>query len=351
MKRLLITFLKIAVSAAIVFYYVHKYAFANPGQQNVFQNLVNQPKDWWMLILATATCTVAVLITFVRWWYLVRALEIPCRLTDGIRISFWGYLFNFAPLGIVTGDLLKAIMLDHEHPQHRAKAVASVLVDRVVGLYVLFAFVTVASLATGFYWQHFHDPFLPQIPWLSMGCACELMFLITAGSTVGLAVVMAPERHIGWIIRLIGRVPRVGPPLESLARAVRMFRHKPIVLGLCSVATIPVHGLFAIGVYFIACGLPGGHLSLTDHLVAMPISSATQVIPLPVGPLEGTLDAFYNGVKVAGPAIVPGQGFVVALAYRLVTVLIAVFGAPYYFIGRREMAEVMHEAEQPAGGA
>ena len=108
---------------------------------------------------AYATCTAAGLITFVRWWYLVRALEIPCRFIDGIRISFWGYLLNFAPLGIVSGDLVKALMLDHEHPQHRAKAVASVLVDRVIGLYILFLFVTVVSLATGFYWRHFADTF------------------------------------------------------------------------------------------------------------------------------------------------------------------------------------------------
>ena len=35
-----------------------------------------------------------------------------------------------------------------------------------------------------------------------------------------------------------------------------------------------------------------------------------------------------------------------ALAYRLITVLIAALGVFYYFGNRREMAEVMHEAEQ-----
>ena len=159
------------------------------------------------------------------------------------------------------------------------------------------------------------------------------------------------ERHIGWLIRLVGRIPRVGPPLESLARAVRMFRHQPLVLGLTSFSTIFVHSLFAVGVYFIACGPPGGHPSLADHLVAMPTSAATQVIPVPIGPLEGTPDNFYARVKVAGPPITPGQGFVVALAYRLVTVLIAVFGLPFYFLNRREMAKVMHEVERPAGGS
>ena len=63
----------------------------------------------------------------------------------------------------------------------------------------------------------------------------------------------------------------------------------------------------------------------------MPTSAATQVIPVPIGPLEGTLDNFYARVNVAGPAIAPGQGFVVALAYRLVTVVIAALRHPLRF--------------------
>ena len=79
------------------------------------------------------------------------ALDVPCRFADAIRISFWGFLFNLAPLGIVGGDVVKAVMLDHEHRGHRAKAVASVLVDRVIGLYVLFLVASAAILLTGFW--------------------------------------------------------------------------------------------------------------------------------------------------------------------------------------------------------
>jgi len=43
--------------------------------------------------------------------------------------------------------------------------------------------------------------------------------------------------------------------------------------------------------------------------------------------------------------ILPGQGFVVALGYRIATVLIAAVGVCYYLGSRQEVAEVMHEAE------
>lgn len=340
MKRLLINLLKIILSAAILGYLVWN---STRGEKNgnVFSDLLHQPKHWGLLAAAWASCAGAVLITFVRWWYLVRALEIPCRFSNAIRISFWGYLFNLAPLGIVGGDLVKAVMLDHEQRGYRAKAFATVLVDRVIGLYILFVVATAAILLTGFW--HIADPL---VWWI-----CKLTFAVTIGSTVGLAVLMGPDMSEGRVIRAIGRIPRVGPPLESLIYAIRMYSSKPLALAVASAMTVAVHSLFAFGCFLIACGLPGNHLSLADHFVVMPLSTATGVIPLALGPFEYVLDLLYAHVPVEGPAIVQGKGFVLAMAYRLITLLIAASGIFYYLGNRREMAEVMHEVdqEQPAG--
>ncbi|MCE5266941.1 MAG: flippase-like domain-containing protein [Planctomycetaceae bacterium] len=335
MKRLVISFVKIALSLAILAFLVWN---STRGEKNVnaFANLRDRPKDWAMLAAAWVCCTAAVLVTFVRWWYLVRALDIPCRFRDAIRISFWGYLFNLAPLGIVAGDLVKAVMLDHEHRGYRAKAVASVFVDRVIGLWVLFIVASVAILLTGF-WR-INDPL---IWWV-----CKLTFVLTIAGTIALAALLGPDYSDGKITRMFGRIPKIGPPLESLIVALRMYQHRPAVLVGSSLATVAVHSLFATGCWFIACGLPGNHLSLGQHFVVMPLASAMGVIPLAMGPLEATLDFLYAHVPVAGEAIAAGQGLVVALAYRLITVVTAVLGLPYYFSNRREMSEVIHEAEQ-----
>jgi glycosyltransferase 2 family protein len=338
-KKLIITLLKVALSAAIMGYLVYD-AVQGKGHGNVFANLLNQPKQWDMLAAAWACCTVAVLLTFVRWWYLVRALDVPCSFPAAIRISFWGYLFNLAPLGIVGGDLVKAVMLGHEHPQDRAKAVASVLVDRVIGLYLLFIVAVAAILFTGF-WKI--D--VPDIQWI-----CKLTFILTIVSTIGLGVVMGPDMTNGRVIRAFGRIPRVGHSLESLINAVRMYNRKPVVLIVSSLMSVGVHGFFAVGCYFIARGLPGNHLSLADHFVVMPLSCATGVLPLPLGPFEFVLEFLYTHVPVAGLPIATGQGLVVALAYRLITLLIAALGIFYYLGNRREMAEVMQESAAEEAG-
>jgi uncharacterized protein (TIRG00374 family) len=333
-KRILITLLKVTLSAAIIGYLIYD-ATQSKKNGNAFVNLMNQPKQWDTLVGAWSCCAMAVLLTFIRWWYLVRALDIPCRFGDCIRISFWGYLFNLAPLGIVGGDLAKSVMLDHEHPGYRAKAVASVLVDRVIGLYILFIVVSAAILLTGF-----GKVDLGEYWWI-----CPVTYIVTIASTIGLGIVIGPDLSNGRVLQAINRIPRIGPHLESLINAVRMYNRKPGTLLLTSIMTVGVHSFFAVGCYLIACGLPGNHLSLADHFVVMPLSSAMGVLPLPVGPFEFVLDLLYTHVPVVGPPIAAGQGLIVALVYRLITLLIAGLGVYYYFGNRREMAEVMHEAE------
>lgn len=332
MKKFIITSLKIGISVALIVYLVWDAKQGKDGV-NVFANLRDQDKNWLMLAGAWAFCTAAVLLTFVRWWYLVRALDVPCRFADAIRISFWGYLFNLAPLGIVGGDLVKAVMLAHQHPQYRAKAVASVLFDRLIGLYLLFIVASSAILLTGFW----------DIQVEKIHSICYVTFIITAVGTVGFGLMFVPGVLDGRFAQALGRLPRVGHTIAGLIEAVALYRRKPIVLLVSSAISVGVHCLFATGIYLIARGLPGDVLSLSSHFVIWPLSSAVGVFPLPLGPTEFVLDSLYTLVPQVGVTIPKGQGLVVALCYRFITLLIAALGIFYYVGNRREVVDVIHD--------
>jgi glycosyltransferase 2 family protein len=335
MKKAVITFLKIAISLGIVAYLVWN-STRGDGKANAFANLQSQPKNWWFFAGAWAVAAAAVVLTFVRWWYLVRALDIPCRLRDALRIGFWGYLFNLAPLGIVGGDLVKAVMLAHEQPRHRAKSAASVLVDRVTGLYLLFVVASAAIFLTGFW-----NIATPEIHYI-----CQAALVLTVVGTLGIIVMFLPGVLDGKLIRALGRLPRIGHALESLFDAVRMYSRKPKVLIVSSIMSIGVHCLFAASVYLIARGLLVDQISLGTHCVIMPLSNATGVVPLLMGPFEFVLEYLYTHVPLAAGAVVAvGQGLVVALCYRLITVLIAAAGACYYLSNRAEVREAMHQRQ------
>jgi glycosyltransferase 2 family protein len=335
-KKFIITLLKVSVSLAIIVFMVWK-ATSGEANQNAFAKLSSGPIVWPMFAAAVGIYLVAVLLTFVRWWFLVRALDVPLRLGDSIRISFWGYLLNMSPFGIVGGDLGKTLILAHEQPNYRAKALASVMADRVIGLYILFVVVTAAILLTGF--ANIDNKDIHRI--------CLGTYIITAVSTLGLLAVMGPDISHGKILDAIRRFPKVGHHLANLIEAIRLYNTKPMVMLVSCIMSVGVHCLIALSCYCIACGLPGNRLSLANHFVVIPMSNATGVIPLPFGPFEAVLDMLYQCVPTAnGQPIAAGQGLVVAFAYRLVTAMILLFGLPYYFGGsRREISDVMHEAE------
>lgn len=312
MKKLLVALLKVSISAAILVW------LGLEAQRNEdFSKLIQQPKNWGLLASATGVCFLAVLITFVRWYWLVRALGLPFTLREAIRLGFLGYLFNLLPMGIVGGDLLKAVVLARKQPGHRAEAVATVLVDRVIGLYVLFLVASAAIVLTGLW----------QVPVPKVRFVCKLTWVIAALGTVAVMLPLLPGLTGGKLTGLIGRLPHAGPALQKVIEAVRIYRRRSGVLVVSALMTVPVHCLIAIGVYLIAIGLYDRVLPLETHFVLVPLSSATAVLPITMGPFEFVLRELYVAIPLAeGGFMTRGQGLVVALGYRLITVLIAGVG-------------------------
>jgi glycosyltransferase 2 family protein len=329
MKKLLIGLLKVGISLGLIAFLIWNATRGETGGK-AFTDLRDQPKDWGLLLAAWAISSAAVLATFVRWWYLVRAIGIPCRFRDALRISFWGFLFNLSPFGIVGGDLVKAVMLAHEQKEYRSKAVASVLVDRVVGLYVLFIIATVAILATGFW----------RIKTTGIWTISIVAFAVTAAASLGIAFVLAPGLTEGFFCTTLARLPKVGKISVSLIEAVHQYRHRLKTLLLASLMTLILQSAFVVAFYLIACALFPHVPSLVDNFVVVPLSTIMRVIPISLGPMEGGLDFLYTVMKC--PA---GQGLVIALAYRIIEALFAPLGIYYYFTNRGEVRQAIREEE------
>ncbi len=333
-RKILTAILKLAVSLGIVAYLVWDACKTKADGVNVFENLVHKEKHWAMLAAAFVVFSTGIMFTFVRWWVLVRALGVPARLRDTIRIGFWGFLFNLAPLGVVGGDLVKAVMLGREQRNKQASVVASVIVDRVIGLYVLFVVATAAILATGF-WRYEID---------NIDHICKLVFLVTAAGTVGIIAVMALDAAAGHWLRLLHRIPRVGTPIAHLLEDLRLYRHRMGALLVASLITVVVHSCSSISFYFIARGLPGDFPPLDIHFVIVPLSISSGVIPLPMGPMEFVLEFFYTHLPMCD-SIVKGQGLLVVLVGRLNGIILALLGVLLNLGNRRELAEAIHAGE------
>lgn len=335
MKRALWTIAKFAVSAAIIIYLVQSAA-----RDGAFDKLWNQPKDWSLLTAAWAVSLFGVVLTFIRWYYLVRALELPFTLRDAFRLGFLCYLLNFVSLGIVGGDLFKAIFVAREQPGRRAEAVATVVLDRVIGLYALFLVASAAIVLTGLYASPVRN--IRVICWMTLAC--------TAAGGLGVMMMLTPGFTSGAVSEFLGGLPRVGPVLSRLIWAVRIYRRKYWVLIGTLLLSFGVHTCSTVGIYLIARALPGAALGLSQQFVAVPLAFVTMILPLPamgLGAFEAALAFLYVNLPSSVP-IAKDSGLIVALAYRVITITIAAVGVVIWLANRRDVSRVMHEAEEEA---
>ncbi|HEY2837852.1 MAG TPA: lysylphosphatidylglycerol synthase transmembrane domain-containing protein [Pirellulales bacterium] len=333
MKKIVLILLKYGASLAIVAYLIY-----DAQRDETFTRFMDQPKDWRLFAGAGALCMVATCLTFVRWYFLVRALDLPFRLADAFRLGFLGYLLNFVSLGSVGGDLFKAVFIAREQKKKRAEAVATVVIDRVIGLYVLFVVATVAVVWTGI-WSSPEES-VRFIAKFTVGCA-------VAGALMIIAMIVPGVTH-GRFSNYLRSLPRVGHVVGRLIDAIRLYASRPGVLFLTCAMSAMVHVLNTLGVFLISRAMLPEAPDLGAQFVIVSLGMVAGAAPLPMsglGAFEGALDFLYYVVP-GGVKLHRGDGLLVAFGYRAVTIVIALIGLGYWLFNRRAVAEAMHEMEE-----
>jgi glycosyltransferase 2 family protein len=317
-KNVLVSILKIVIPLAIIGWLV---ASVDAAQ---WEQLQERPVRWPLLLTAFLAAFAAVSTGFSRWFVLVRALGLPFRIRDAFRLGFLGYLFNFVSVGSVGGDLFKAVFIAREHKGQRTLAVASVVADRVVGLFGLLLLTSGALL-----WATL-PPDSEELRLLR-----NLTFGFTAAGTAGLLLILLPGFTTGKISEM----------LSNLIAALRLYCRQPLMLALAILMSVALHALIVASIYLMAHGLYTTPPTLAEHLIIVPMANVAGALPFTpagLGTFEVALEWLY---RYASASTVPG--ITVALGYRLVTIVVAGVGVFVYWFSRREIQHVMH-LEEPA---
>jgi uncharacterized protein (TIRG00374 family) len=293
---------------------------------------------WHYFLGALLTCGAAMLLTFVRWFVLVWAQDFPFRIQDALRLGFIGYVFNFLGPGSVGGDLVKAVLIAREQKSRRMVAAATVVIDRIVGLLAL---LIIGSLAVLVPTRLTSDP--------AFAAATAVFWIGTGIGLLALVVVMHPALpRSRWLNRLV-HWPVVGRPISELINALLLYQTRRRVVLFTLLLSLISHSGLLVGFYLGALALhPAARIpGFVEHLQMIPAAELVGVVvPLPggSGALEGAVAGLYG---IAGAAT--GAGLLTALAYRAVTIIIALVGGGYYLTSRREidaaLDEVQHQSE------
>jgi uncharacterized protein (TIRG00374 family) len=232
------------------------------------------PLRWGYLALATAILATSLLITFVRWYILVRAQDLPFRLFDAIRLGLVGYFFNTFLPGSVSGDVVKAAFLAREQSR-RTVAVATVVMDRILALWGLLWFVAVLGLI---FWGL--GMLQPATQWITLVCAVLVGISVPVWVLLGYLPAYRAERFAGRLSRL----PKVGPAAAEFWRAVWMYRCRQWSVGVTLVLAWIGHVGFVFAFYFSVLTLwspeYGPIPSLAEHFLIVPLALLVQAIPI-----------------------------------------------------------------------
>ncbi len=328
LKKAAILFLKVAIPLALFAYLLWR---VDPEHYRVFWQ---QPKRWDLMLLALSSALLAIVVGILRWRRLVLAFQIPFTPIEALRLGFIGYLLNFVSFGSVGGDLFKAILVAKDKPQRRPEAVASVLLDRAIGLLGLILLASLSLIA--FSGSGLPAPLIVIRNWSTGIAILSIVALLTA--------IYAGT----WFDRLIewgSRIPIVGETLARMARAIRLLRDQHLTLFGVIAASVVVHALLSFSVYLISCGAYTEHPSLADHLKVVPPALAAGALPLAPGGL-GYQEAALAELFEMLPNTPEGfSGMLVATIYRLVTVVLAGFGLPFYWAKQTRDVEVLRQPE------
>jgi uncharacterized membrane protein YbhN (UPF0104 family) len=289
-------------------------AFTIYSNRDQIQSVFRRRVDPRLMAAAYLLYMTALVLTFVRWFILVRALGLPFRLRDAVRLGFIGNVFNLVIPGAVGGDLIKGAFLVREQSR-KTQALASMVIDRALGLLGLFV---LASVSGAFAWESSarEARILIGLAWAACG-AC----------LAGLAVAFSPGLFRPLLVLLAHR-PRLHTMLKELTTLAASYRSRLGQVLLALVLAVACHAMFVGSFVLVDQALFPSPPTVGQHFVVVPLALFSTAVPLPFGALgvsEQVTDYLFERIGHLGGAIAMLGFRVIIYAAGLTSVVVYLF--------------------------
>lgn len=267
--------------------------------------------DWRPFLSALLFFLAGSLVRGYRWGVLIRALGVTVSWWRLVGLYFVGAFFSlFLPTG-VGGDAVKMYELSRDEGR-AAAAISSVLVDRFLGLFVLFAMALLALVGS-------YPLVQPQVR--------LLIAVVFAGCLIAAALLLqrtwigAWGRRLG-LERLLGRFKILRELVDSIGL------YGPAALWRATAASVVWNLILILGYYLLGRAV-GIELSLGTYFLLIPVISALLMVPS-VGGLgirEGATVILFRQMGA-----LESQSLALALAYDLTLLVTGLIGATIYLL-------------------
>jgi uncharacterized protein (TIRG00374 family) len=295
------------------------------------------------LLACAAIYLLGVLLTFIRWYILVLAQDLPLTLVNSIRLGLVGFFFSSFLPSAIGGDVVKAAMIAREQ-QRRTVAVSTVLFDRAIGLWGLIWVVVLL----GMLFKLTGNPVLTENSYLRF--VVFICSVVIGASLVGwMVLLMLPASRAQIFAGRLEKIPKVGHSLGEFWRATWMYRLKQKSVVVAIIISICSHICFVVAFYYASQifadpNQPPTYPSLSEDFLIVPLGTGLQAIfPTPGGMGAGETGFGYLFTKVGKEA---PDGVLTMVAQRTVILILSLLGFVVYLFMKPSLPDDDVETEQ-----
>lgn len=340
MKRVgktIVNILKFTVGIGIIVFLVYK--MRDMDWADIRQEVAG---NWPWLVLGVGLFGVCLICCMWRWAVLVKAQGIATKFNRICGVFFIGHFFNSFLMGATGGDLVKAVYVSKETSEKKTEAVATVFIDRFMGLIVLMVLaVTMMLTRMDIYWDYIAFDKLGNPHHPTRAILWFMIALLTA--TLGvLALAFAQNIFERWSLlrKLVEKLAVVGRVLNRVYDAFYLYRRQPGVLFKALGLSLLNHLVFIVMVVSLGRGL-GIELSYLTYMATIPAINVLGSLPITPGGL-GIREAAY--VLVLGTVgVAGGKALTLSLLYYATNLSWSIVGAFVFMFFSSKSGHSMRE--------
>jgi glycosyltransferase 2 family protein len=297
--------------------------------------------QWPSLLVVVALTITLIWITSVRWRLLLLGQGCRLGLRQTFSLTLIGTLFSTVIPGAVSGDLVKAWYVGRDLTGQRTRVLATILMDRLIGLACLAAVASVGVLSN--FRLVFASRTLGTLGLLALGgCVAGLLGLVVAAT--------ASEPLLALVRKLPERLP-LRALLLRLAEVLASYHGQGGRLAAAFALSVPVHLMGCLSM-LICLHAVGGRNSMPAELVLFAFPLGMLAISVPITPAGiGVGQAAFFAVcdmALSGSGPAGANAFTV---FQAVVLPVYVLGLFPYLAYRKSLGPAHPETAQAQGAA
>lgn len=263
-----------------------------------------------------------------RWYLLLRGVEPAVRYGEVMRVFFMSsFLGQFMP-GVAGMEAIRVVALGRSI-SNTALALASVLVDRILGFFSLVFVVLIALAVTPVEL----DPAIRYAVWAGLAC-------LVAGSAALFSIKLRRLMHL-LLPRPVERI--IGAKLQKVYRCIDAYRKVPWLVGLVFLLSLLAQVFTVIESMTLAWALHINQVAWQYYFVFVPIIFFLLMLPITIAGLgvrEVAYTKLFGTVGMAAP-----QALTLSLMMMVLVRVMSLPGVYFVIVARKKVRDTVDQAK------